>query len=287
MDEKNKKGGIGQELVALLKANIRDYVLYIALVAIMAFFSWKTNGGFMQARNISNPKRPDGIWIRSHVGRMLRNPIYVKADMAVYNYFVEQKIPVQNPPEDFIGTNGCYLYTDRAASKKLLVLAPHDGIVDSQTWLACRRKGQNKPSSKPGGIKYTWLSGKIRCGKCGYAMIVRQKAEGQYLVCSMSREHREKCSSVGTLDLCEAEKAMLPQLKLQLVELMQLYSINKTIQTDTWDAYMRLDRGGSLHLGDFSVEWDSLPLQKKRKIAAAIIEKILVFEDKIETWWTF
>ena len=54
MDEKNKKGGIGQELVALLKANIRDYVMYIALVAIMAFFSWKTNGGFMQARNISN-----------------------------------------------------------------------------------------------------------------------------------------------------------------------------------------------------------------------------------------
>ena len=54
MDEKNKKGGIGQELVALLKANIRDYVMYIALVAIMLFFSWKTNGGFMQARNISN-----------------------------------------------------------------------------------------------------------------------------------------------------------------------------------------------------------------------------------------
>ena len=41
MDEKNKKGGIGQELVALLKANIRDYVMYIALVAIMCFFSWK------------------------------------------------------------------------------------------------------------------------------------------------------------------------------------------------------------------------------------------------------
>ena len=54
MDEKNKKGGIGQELVALLKTNIRDYVMYIALVAIMIFFSWKTNGGFIQARNISN-----------------------------------------------------------------------------------------------------------------------------------------------------------------------------------------------------------------------------------------
>ena len=54
MGENSKKGGIGQELAALLKTNIRDYVMYIALVVIMAFFSWKTNGGFIQARNISN-----------------------------------------------------------------------------------------------------------------------------------------------------------------------------------------------------------------------------------------
>lgn len=54
MGETNKKSGIGHELVALLKTNIRDYVMYIALVVIMAFFSWKTNGGFIQARNISN-----------------------------------------------------------------------------------------------------------------------------------------------------------------------------------------------------------------------------------------
>ncbi|MBQ9512341.1 MAG: sugar ABC transporter permease [Lachnospiraceae bacterium] len=45
---------LGQELVTLLKTNIRDYMMYIALVVIMAFFSWRTNGGFISARNISN-----------------------------------------------------------------------------------------------------------------------------------------------------------------------------------------------------------------------------------------
>lgn len=48
------KKGLGNEIIGLLKANIRDYMMYIALVIIMIFFTWKTNGGFIQARNISN-----------------------------------------------------------------------------------------------------------------------------------------------------------------------------------------------------------------------------------------
>ncbi len=48
------KVGLGQEIATLVKENIRDYMMYIALVIIMAFFTWKTKGGFIQARNISN-----------------------------------------------------------------------------------------------------------------------------------------------------------------------------------------------------------------------------------------
>lgn len=48
------KAGLGKEIVSLVKSNIRDYMMYIALVIIMIFFTWKTNGGFIQARNISN-----------------------------------------------------------------------------------------------------------------------------------------------------------------------------------------------------------------------------------------
>lgn len=51
--EKEKKS-LGIEIAGLVKTNIRDYIMYIALVIIMVFFSWRTNGGFIQARNISN-----------------------------------------------------------------------------------------------------------------------------------------------------------------------------------------------------------------------------------------
>ncbi|MBR1693362.1 MAG: sugar ABC transporter permease [Lachnospiraceae bacterium] len=62
MSDKNKKEvssgtakvGLGQEIANLVKTNIRDYMMYIALVLIMAFFTWRTHGGFIQARNISN-----------------------------------------------------------------------------------------------------------------------------------------------------------------------------------------------------------------------------------------
>lgn len=54
MDGKKQNIGLGQEVGALIKNNIRDYMMYIALVCIMLFFTVQTNGGFIQPRNIAN-----------------------------------------------------------------------------------------------------------------------------------------------------------------------------------------------------------------------------------------
>jgi len=43
-----------QSLMKVLRQNIREYGMYIALVVIMLFFAWRTDGIFLQARNISN-----------------------------------------------------------------------------------------------------------------------------------------------------------------------------------------------------------------------------------------
>lgn len=51
--EQNKTG-IVQEIKQLVKSNIRDYMMYIALIIIIIFFTIKTNGGFISARNITN-----------------------------------------------------------------------------------------------------------------------------------------------------------------------------------------------------------------------------------------
>ena len=50
----NASQGIGSEILTLVKTNIREYMMYIALIVIMLFFTIRTNGAFIQARNISN-----------------------------------------------------------------------------------------------------------------------------------------------------------------------------------------------------------------------------------------
>ncbi|MBR5969176.1 MAG: sugar ABC transporter permease [Lachnospiraceae bacterium] len=45
---------MGGEIVSLLKANIRDYMMYIVLAAIMIFFTVGSGGTFLGGRNITN-----------------------------------------------------------------------------------------------------------------------------------------------------------------------------------------------------------------------------------------
>lgn len=54
MGDNKQKVGLGQEIGSMVKTNIRDYIMYIALVCIIVLFSILTHGGFIQARNIAN-----------------------------------------------------------------------------------------------------------------------------------------------------------------------------------------------------------------------------------------
>ncbi|MGG5429590.1 recombinase family protein, partial [Clostridioides difficile] len=118
--------------------------------------------------------------IRPTLAQMLRNPVYVQADLDVYEFFKSQGTIIVNDAADFTGTNGCYLYQGRDVkpSKKndlkdqMLVLAPHEGIVPADIWLACRKKLMNNMKIQSARkATHTWLAGKIKCGNCGYALM--------------------------------------------------------------------------------------------------------------------
>ena len=134
----------------------------------------------LQQKGLPHPRNPQGTWQRTHIGRMLANPIYVKADLDVYRYFRESNVLIMNDPSEFTGTNGCYLFSGTDTSfSGYLVLAPHEGIVNSAVWLQCRRKYKPKgPRSRTGPVTQTWLAGKIKCEYCGYAMVVSGRNSG-------------------------------------------------------------------------------------------------------------
>ena len=51
--------------------------------------------------------------IRPTLAQMLRNPVYVQADLDVYEFFKSQGAVLVNDVADFTGMNGCYLYQGR------------------------------------------------------------------------------------------------------------------------------------------------------------------------------
>jgi len=85
----------------------------------------------------SVPHFRGGEWNAARLSEILRNPIYVRADEAVYRYFLSKGIRCEGETEQYDGIHGCYLY-NAASAGKVLVPAPHEGIVDSSLWLKCR-----------------------------------------------------------------------------------------------------------------------------------------------------
>ena len=42
---------------------------------------------------------------RAFISKLLRNPVYVQADMDIYEYFKAQGVKIESPPEMFTGDN--------------------------------------------------------------------------------------------------------------------------------------------------------------------------------------
>lgn len=160
---------------------------------------------------------------RTRIRDLIVNPVYVRADYRIYEFFRSQGTEVENPPEDFIGTNGAYLYSGRDKKRKTvsleghkLVLAPHNGIIDSVVWLKCREKClNNKAVAKPVKAKATWLAGKIKCGHCGYALTAKvyhckTKSDNRYFLCN--NKYNGGGCHFGSLDADVVEEIVYNEL---------------------------------------------------------------------------
>ncbi len=133
-------------------------------------------------------------WDNVSISRILHNPVYVKADAKVYSYFKEKGVVIYNDIEQFAGKKGCWLLGKRAQAQgstsgagELLVAACHDGVVDADIYLICQQRlDANKRLKNTGNGAYTWLSGLVKCGYCGYSMQAVSANAGRYvyLICT-------------------------------------------------------------------------------------------------------
>lgn len=172
--------------------------------------------------------RKGSYWGRMRLSDMIKNPVYVKADMDLFEFFKGQGTEIINSPDDFIGVNGCFLYSGKTAtgnkrvdlSGQTLVIAPHEGIVPSSLWIAARKKClNNNQVAKPCKAKNSWLAGKVKCGKCGYALVIKKAKTriGRYFICSR-RVNMQFCEGVGGLDAGALEEFIYGAMQQRLQE---------------------------------------------------------------------
>ena len=183
-------------------------------------------------------------WNTARISEMLRNPVYVEADINVYQFFQSQGANIYNPVSDFTGRNACYLYKGTVSatkkrndlSDKEIILAPHKGFIPSKTWLACRiRCLNNRQSAKTCKPKNSWLSGKLKCGNCGYALTICKANTkwGRYFVCSHSKNHGG-CKGTGcTIYADILEEYMFLAIKEKLSEFAVLKDGILTLTNDS------------------------------------------------------
>lgn len=300
-----------------------------------------------------NTNRRGKHWNTARLSELMRNPIYTTNDISIYEFFKAQGSNLINPPEQFDGVTSQYLFSGTNTNRKTwdlsgqnVVIAPHRGFIEPEMWLACRKKLLANHQVKTCKAKNSFLSGKIKCGNCGYAVVVRfsQRSKGhiRYFIDTGWTENHCCTHKLPTIHADDFEQIIVDKIRdkisaltikaasndrdeLQEVidrtaaKITELESeierlVDKLMMPDTDKTAMKYINGRIAKIDsqkcelskeierlkaerlkrsdkDYQVlhnvmsKWDELTFDDKRSVVEVLIEKILVFPDKIEIRW--
>lgn len=137
---------------------------------------------------------------------ILSNPIYIKADEKLYNYYKKMGVKFLNKKEEWNGKRACQIInkTDQTKNKNIAndtsewktFITNWDGIIDSRTFLMCQeRLSQNVALSRDNTTqnKFKELTGLVKCAKCEKAIKIRNKYGS--MTCVSRSELKGSCSA--------------------------------------------------------------------------------------------
>lgn len=215
-----------EKVISIVQEMFRKYA-YDETVTLGKLKKWLASCDILTNRGLP--------WTSASMSRILRNPVYVRADADIYTYLHDVKrATVNNDIGEFTGVYGCYTYVpgndsgwetrkDKFAhmDKVSITIAPHEGVIDSETWLRCQsRLDNNKVFKGSGRGSYTWLSGLMKCGYCGYAMTVTNniKKNTFYLSCGGRKR-----------SICFERKEAIQAFELEEIVELQLFDRMRSI----------------------------------------------------------
>lgn len=284
----------------------------------------------LTAQGIHGPKRE--AWDNVTLSRILHSPLYVRADEDVCLYYLAMGMQLQQPPEAFDGIHACNVIgrRDRSRNKynslagQRLTVANHEGFIDPALWLRVQEKLADNPQiSRANAGKYSWLTGLMKCGKCGYAVKINySKPEKRfYLLCS-ARSNLSSCDASIRIDLRELERQVASLLREVLagcppeiigadareasVELLAVEhkierlvnALSESSEVSAGYISKQIDRlhkqretllARSMSPAPCStrLDFDAASFEEKKLIAAEFIERIRLDADRVNIIWRF
>jgi len=279
-------------------------------------------------KGIHGPKRE--VWDNVTLSRILHSPIYVKADSDVYWFYLAKGLQIQQDIEAFDGVHACNVIgrRDRTKNKynslenQMLSVSNHEGFIDSALWLKVQEKLDKNPQiSRANAGKYSWLTGLMKCEKCGYSIKINylRKEDKFNLICS-GRSNFSNCDASVKIDLKELERHIgdrideilkssppgdaIPVTKELSSEMLAIEQkierlVNALAESSDISAAYISKQIDVLHTEREEMmknvkndtrqirklDFDSLEFNEKKLIAAEFIERILLNENDVNIVW--
>ena len=260
----------------------------------------------LNEQGIHGPKRE--LWDSVTLSRILHSPVYVKATPEVFWYYLTKGLKTALPVESFDGIHACNVIGRRDRSKnkynaledQVLTVSNHLGFIDADLWLRVQDKlSNNTQISRANAGKYTWLTGLLKCDKCGYALkINHSKADNKlHLLCS-ARSNFSSCDCSVNVDVKELEDYVASQIAEMLKSSppVEIIPDSKELSAEVLALEQKIDRlvSAIAECDEVSVQYISKQiaafhkqreeLLQKPKSEASAIQKIdfakLSFEEK-------
>lgn len=199
---------------------------------------------YMLTNNIKTKNGND--WSKTSLKSILANPVYVRADDEVFNYYKSQNITINGIPD---GIHGLLIYNKRLgkAGKNrdyhewVYSVADHEGIINSDPWLEVQRLlSINKNKIPALGSSHTaLLSGMLRCAKCGSYMRVAYGKQYSdkgikkfYYVCSLKNNSGKTRCDNRNVDGPELDSIIVDKLKEMSIDTNVLLSELKRYKSE-------------------------------------------------------
>lgn len=156
---------------------------------------------------VSKILKEKGIDIsRSSIKDMLVNPVYVKSDYKVVDYFKNNNIDVFKEPNGcgFLSYNRRPRYDGKTvwnSDEMFYAVSTHEAVIDSTLFLEVQNLLKKRSQTpRPKESNYSYMSGKIYCKKCGSKMKPHGTTKDKYgkwktysFVCTGKIKDKTKC----------------------------------------------------------------------------------------------